>query len=99
MMGVGVPQILPKSGRYEEFANINNSQLLPIKQSYYVTNNISEVPGEARAVDANDVFLALEKYLLMPSLIEEHGRAAREAVVGLTWEKAAAEFFSYLKGL
>ena len=99
MMGVGVPQILPKSGRYEEFANINNSQLLPIKQSYYVTNTISEVPGEARAVDANDVFLALEKYLLMPSLIEEHGRAAREAVVGLTWEKAAAEFLTYLKGV
>ena len=98
MMGVGVPQILPKSGLYEEFTNNNNSLLLPIKQSYYVTNNISEVPGEARAVDAHDVFLALEKYLLMPSLIEEHGRAARETVIELTWEKAASEFICYLKG-
>lgn len=99
MMGVGVPQILPKSSRYEDFANMNNSQLLPIKQTYYVSNNISSSPGEARAVEAHDVFLALEKYLLMPSLIEEHGRASRETVVGLTWEKAASEFLNYLKGL
>jgi hypothetical protein len=97
MMGVGVPQILPKSGCYEEFANTNNTQLLPIKQTYYVTNDISSSAGEARAVDVNDVFLALEKYLLLPSLVEEHSLLAKETVSTMTWEKAAVEFLAYLK--
>lgn len=78
LMGLGVPVISV------------GSEDLPIKHRYYVTNSISECPGEAGAVEVEDVFQAMERYLLNP--------VAKKADC-LDWATAATNLINYLKEL
>lgn len=95
MMGLGIPQILPDSGIYDKkFAEI--FPLLPIKHVFYLTNKDSGIAGEARAVCADDLFLALEKYFLSADLVSEHGKNATFNFNDRSWQKTSAAFFEYL---
>lgn len=87
-MGVGVPQVVPDIGGYKEFCNSDNSVLVTPTVRYYLPTSFSPVGGEAMACDPHAVCLAMEEYMLNSAKKEAHGKAAREKVLGYTWEKA-----------
>ena len=81
MMFVGVPQIIVGGGAYAEYVDSTNSAPVPIHSYSYSANNTENSHlSEIRAVNYEDVFLALERYLRNPSLIMEHGEAAKRKV-------------------
>ncbi len=90
-MGVGVPQIVPAIGGYTEYCNAANSLLIEPAWRYYLPTAQCPVGGEAHVVDPHTVCDAMEKYLLDPVLREAHGIAARDTVLGYTWEAAVSE--------
>jgi glycosyltransferase involved in cell wall biosynthesis len=87
-MGVGVPQVVPDIGGYKEFCNSENSILVTPTVRYYLPTSFSPVGGEAMACDPHAVCLAMEEYVLNSAKKEAHGKAAREKVLGYSWEKA-----------
>ena len=87
-MGVGVPQVVPDIGGYKEFCNSDNSVLVTPTVRYYLPTSFSPVGGEAMACDPHAVCLAMEEYMLNSAKKEAHGKAAREKVLGYSWEKA-----------
>ena len=96
MMGVGIPQVVPKSGQFEEYCNEDNSLLVPISNIYYHSNSLRTMLTEARAVSADDVFLALEKYMLNPELLAEHKTNSMAKVKKYTWSYVTTDFINYL---
>lgn len=87
-MGVGVPQVVPAIGGFNEFCNANNSVLVKPKHKYYLPLVFSPVGGEAWACDPHDFCLGMEEYLLDSVKREAHAKAAKETVLGYTWAKA-----------
>ena len=87
-MGVGVPQVVPDIGGYKEFCTPENSVMVKPTVRYYLPTAFSPVGGEAMACDPHAVCLAMEEYVLNSDKREAHGKAAREKVLGYTWEKA-----------
>jgi glycosyltransferase involved in cell wall biosynthesis len=84
-MGVGVPQIVPDIGGYREFCTTTNSILVKPTVRYYLPMVFCPVGGEALACTPHDICLGIEEYLLNSSKLEEHGKAAYEAVQKYTW--------------
>ena len=87
-MGVGIPQVVPDIVGYKEFCNSENSIIVTPTVRYYLPTSFSPVGGEAMACDPHAVCLAMEEYVLNSEKKEAHGKAAREKVLGYTWEKA-----------
>ena len=87
-MGVGVPQVVPDIGGYKEFCKPDNSVLVKPTVRYYLPNAFSPVGGEAMACEPHAVCMAMEEYLLNSDKKEAHGKAARDTVLGYTWEKS-----------
>jgi len=87
-MGVGVPQVVPDVGGFKEFCTAANSVLVKPTVRYYLPNGFSPVSGEAHACDPHAVCLAMEEYVLNSEKRMEHGKKARETVLGYTWTKA-----------
>lgn len=87
-MGVGVPQVVPDIGGYKEFCSADNSVLVEPTVRYYLPTTFSPVGGEAMACDPHAVCLAMEEYVLNTAKKEAHAKAARDKVLGYTWEKA-----------
>ena len=96
-MGVGVPQVVPDIGGYKEFCNSDNSVLVTPTVRYYLPTSFSPVGGEAMACDPHAVCLAMEEYMLNSAKKEAHGKAAREKVLGYTWEKACEPLLRRLR--
>ncbi len=96
-MGVGVPQVVPDIGGFKEFCTSTNTVLVKPKHRYYLPTAFSPVGGEAHVCDPHDVCLGIEEYLLNSEKREAHGRAARETVMGYTWERACAGLVKHLK--
>jgi glycosyltransferase involved in cell wall biosynthesis len=96
-MGVGVPQIVPKIGGFKEFCKPNNSVLVDAKHKYYLPMVYSPVGGEAWAMDPSDLCIGMEEYLLDSEKCKKHGEAARETVLGYTWERAAEPLIRRLR--
>jgi glycosyltransferase involved in cell wall biosynthesis len=88
MMGVGKPQVVSDVGGHKEFcANDVNSLVVPVKSRYYLPHIYCELGGEAFAVDVDDFSRAMETYVMDSELVRKHGVAAREKVLGYSWEK------------
>lgn len=87
-MGVGVPQVVPELGGFKEFCSSTDTILVKPKYRYYLPTAYSVVGGEAEACDPHDVCLAMEEYLFDSTKREQFGKAAKEKVLGFTWEKA-----------
>lgn len=87
-MGVGVPQVVPDIGGYKEFCTAENSVLVTPSVRYYLPTTFSPVGGEAMACDPHAVCLGMEEYVLNTEKREQHGKAAKEKVLGYTWEKS-----------
>ncbi len=96
-MGVGVPQVVPDIGGFKEFCSPNNTVLVKPKHRYYLPTAFSPVGGEAHVCDPHDICLGVEEYLLNSDKKEAHGRAARESILGYTWERACAGLVKQLK--
>ena len=96
MMSVGLPQIVPKCGQFEEYCNSNNSSLIPVHQVYYLPIALRQILSEVRTVNANDIFLALENYLLHPDVLATHSNAAKETMLKYNWDYTSKEFIDYL---
>jgi glycosyltransferase involved in cell wall biosynthesis len=98
-MGVGVPQVVPDIGGYKEFCTADNSVLVKPTVRYYLPSTFSPVGGEALACNPHDVCVGMEEYVLNSEKREAHGRAAREKVLGYTWEKACDVLVRRLKSV
>ncbi len=98
-MGVGVPQVVPDIGGFKEFCTAENSVLVKPNHRYYLPTIQCPVGGEAEACDPHDVCLAMEEYLLDSAKRAAHGAAAREKVVGYTWERACETLIKRLRAV
>jgi glycosyltransferase involved in cell wall biosynthesis len=96
-MGVGVPQVVPDIGGFKEFCTSSNSVLVKPSVRYYMPNGFSPVSGEAHACDPHAVCLAMEEYVLNSEKRTEHGRRARETVLGYTWAKSCETLIKRLQ--
>lgn len=96
-MGVGVPQIVPDIGGFKEFTSSENTMLVKPKYRYYHPMAQSPVGGEAEVCDPHDICLAIEEYLMDSDKRANHGKKAREAVLGYTWEKAVMRLVKRLE--
>lgn len=96
-MGVGVPQVVPDIGGLKEFCTVDNSMVVKPKYRYYLPLVYSPVGGEAHVVDPHDVCLALEEYVLDSDKRTNHGRKAKETVLGFTWEKGVGNLVKRLE--
>ncbi len=96
-MGVGVPQVVPDIGGFKEFCSSNNTVLVKPKHRYYLPTAFSPVGGEAEVCDPHDICIAIEEYLLNSEKREAHGKAAREAVLTYTWNRAFSGLLKWLK--
>ena len=96
-MGVGVPQVVPRIGGFKEFCKADNSVLVEAKHKYYLPMVYSPVGGEAWAMDPHDLCLGMEDYVLDSEKLKAHGVAARAAVLGYTWERAAEPLIRRLR--
>ena len=96
-MGVGVPQVVPDIGGFKEFCSPQNSMLVKPTVRYYLPNGFSPVSGEAHACAPHDVCLAMEEYLMNSDKRAEHGKKARETVLGYTWTKSCEMLLKRLK--
>jgi glycosyltransferase involved in cell wall biosynthesis len=99
MMGLGKPQVLPSHGAFSSYADHSNTEIVPTKHNYYVSNTLSPVAGEACAVEAKDVSIAMEKYLMDSNLVKSHGVAARRTVLKSDWLTVSREFIQRLRVL
>jgi len=96
-MGVGVPQVVPNIGGFKEFCKPENSVLVEAKQKYYLPMVYSPVGGEAWAMDPHDLCMGMEEYVLDSEKLSAHGAAARNTVLGYTWERAAEPLIRRLR--
>ena len=87
-MGVGVPQVVPFIGGFRDFCvHGTNSQAVPHKYRSYMALGQSSVGGMAEVVDAHDLMLGAEEYLMDSELRETHGKRARDTVLQYSWAK------------
>jgi len=85
-MGVGVPQIVPHVGGFRDFCHHGvNALTVKPKWTSYLPLAASSVGGMIEVVDAHDLMLAAEEYLMDSDLRARHGAAARETVLGYKW--------------
>jgi len=96
-MGVGVPQVVPNVGGFKEFCNDSNSVLVEPKFRYYLPTIYSPVGVEVTCMDAHDLFLGMEKYVVDADMRKSHGEAARKKVLEYTWERAVVPLVRRLK--
>lgn len=96
-MGVGVPQVVPDIGGFKEFCSSENTILVKPKHRYYLPTVYSPVGGEAMACDPHDICLGIEEYLMDSEKRAAHGKKARDAVLGYTWERATTRLVKRLE--
>jgi len=96
-MGVGIPQVVPNIGGLKEFCNISNSVVVQAKNRFYLPMVYSPVGGEVFSVDAHDLCIGMEQYLVDPVKRVQHGQEARKTVLGYTWERAVEPLIRRLK--
>lgn len=79
--GMGIPQVLPNIGGFQDFFDENNCMLCQPKMSYYVDNSRDAVCGEALLCDYTDFVEGIESYYKDAELMQKHGQAARKRIV------------------
>jgi hypothetical protein len=94
MMSIGLPQIVPKSGQFLSYCNDKNSILLPADNRYYLSRKMRTELSEARAVNGDDLFLAMERYLLKEGLCKI--QIDEKTVAEYSWSFVTRELFSFL---
>ena len=99
-MGVGIPQVVPNVGGFKDFCIHNkNSQLIEPKWRNYLPLSHSGVGGVSELVDAHDLSIGMEDYLLDSELRKVHGQAARETVLQYSWAEEVTNLVRFLESL
>jgi len=90
-MGVGIPQVVPWIGGFRDFCE-HGKNCLTVKPKYrsYLALGQSSVGGMAELVDAHDLMLAAEEYVMDSDMRASHGVKARETVLQYSWTKEVA---------
>jgi glycosyltransferase involved in cell wall biosynthesis len=70
-----------------------------VRTRTYLPTGHYPIGGEASIVDYREVAGTIEKYLIDEQLRAHHGKAARETVLGYTWERALRTFTRRLKSV
>jgi glycosyltransferase involved in cell wall biosynthesis len=96
-MGVGVPQVVPDIGGFKEFCSADTTVLVKPKHRYYLPSVYSPVGGEAFVCDPHDICVGVEEYLMDSEKRTLHGKKAKEAILGYTWEKATSRLIKRLE--
>ncbi|NBT46969.1 MAG: glycosyltransferase [Actinobacteria bacterium] len=90
-MGVGIPQVVPWIGGFRDFCEHGkNCQTVKPKYRSYLALGQSSVGGMAELVDAHDLMLAAEEYVMDSDMRASHGVKARETVLQYSWTKEVA---------
>jgi glycosyltransferase involved in cell wall biosynthesis len=90
-MGVGIPQVVPWIGGFRDFCEHGkNCQTVKPKYRSYLALGQSSVGGMAELVDAHDLMLAAEEYVMDSDMRTSHGVKARETVLQYSWTKEVA---------
>lgn len=85
-MGIGIPQVVPWIGGFRDFCKHNvNSLTVKPKFTSYLPISVSNIGGKTEIVDAHDLALAAEEYIMDSELRERHGKAARETIREYKW--------------
>jgi len=99
-MGVGIPQVVPNIGGFKDFCVHNkNSILIEPKWRNYLPLSHSSVGGVSELVDAHDLSLGMEDYLMDTELRNTHGKAACETVLQYNWTEEVKNLISFLQSL
>jgi len=97
-MGVGIPQVVPYIGGFRDFCIPNhNSMCVTPKYELYLPLALSGIGGKSEIVEATDLALAAEEYILDTDLREAHGKAARETVLGYKWADEVKQLVEVLR--
>jgi len=88
MSCIGVPQIIPKSGQFETHCS---NILLPLKNRYYLSYKTRSELSEVRAVCVDDLYDAMEKYLLNDDLC-----SMRKSDFSYSWSVVTDELIKFL---
>lgn len=75
---VGVPQVLPAIGGFIDFFDKDSAILVEPKMTLYIDSSRDGVGGECQLCDWKDFVDGIEAYYADRSLIERHGKKARE---------------------
>jgi glycosyltransferase involved in cell wall biosynthesis len=78
---IGIPQIVPRLGGFEDFLDDTNASLIEPQMAYYVDNTRDMVCGEALLCDYSDFADAIQAYFDSPALREEHGSLCRKQIL------------------
>ena len=96
-LALGCPQICPKIGGLQEFANNNNSQVIETKWRYYIDKHRDGIGGIAEIGDPVDYAEAIWKYYSDPKLLAKHSKAGRtEIIQHYKWETVVDHFHKIL---
>lgn len=79
--GVGVPQIVPRLGGFQDFLNDDSAIMCEPIFAYYVDNSRDSVCGEALLCDFEDFVSGIETYYFNAELRKKHGEAARKRIL------------------
>ena len=97
-MGVGIPQVVPYIGGFRDFCIPNhNSMCVQPKTELYLPLALSVIGGKSEIVEATDLALAAEEYLLDTDLREQHGKAAMETVHSYQWSNEVKQLVEVLR--
>jgi glycosyltransferase involved in cell wall biosynthesis len=97
-MGVGIPQVVPYIGGFRDFCIPNhNSMCVQPKTELYLPLSLSVIGGKSEIVEATDLALAAEEYLLDTDLREQHGKAAMETVHSYQWSNEVKQLVEVLR--
>lgn len=99
-MGIGIPQVVPYVGGFRDFCKHGeNSMTVAPKYKSYLPISLSNIGGITEVVDAHDLSLAAEEYLLDSELREKHGKAARETVLTYKWSDEVAKLADVIRSM
>lgn len=96
-LALGCPQVCPKIGGLQEFANNNNSQVIETKWRYYIDKHRDGIGGIAEIGDPVDYAEAIWKYYSDPKLLTKHSKAGRNEIIQhYKWETVVDHFHKIL---
>jgi len=96
-LALGCPQICPKIGGLQEFANNNNSQVIETKWRYYIDKHRDGIGGIAEIGDPVDYGEAIWKYYTDPKLLSRHSKTGRNEIIQhYKWETVVDHFHKIL---
>lgn len=96
-LALGCPQICPKIGGLQEFANSDNSQVIEAKWRYYIDKHRDGIGGIAEIGDPVEYAEAIWKYYSDPKLLSKHSKAGRNYIIQhYKWETVVEHFHKIL---